>query len=242
MNIVDILAFGVHPDDVELSAVGTLLKHIDLGYRVGLCDLTKGELGTRGSGELRLVEAEASRQLMGADFRVNLGMADGFFQHDQQNILKIIQVLRAARPKIVLANATKDRHPDHGRAAKLVSDACFYSGLMKIETSDHGGKIQEAWRPQVIYHYIQDRNLKPDFVVDITPYLDKKIACIQAFSSQFFVPEGDGSGPQTPISTKDFMEFVKSKNIAYARDIQASFAESFTVERTMGVKNLFDLI
>jgi N-acetylglucosamine malate deacetylase 1 len=239
---VDILAIGVHPDDVELSCVGTLLKHIESGYSVGLCDLTMGELGTRGSGELRLVEAENSRQIMGADFRVNLGMADGFFQNNEDNLRKIICVLRSSQPEIVLANAIRDRHPDHGRAAKLVSDACFYAGLRKIETSDDEGKVQEVWRPKAIYHYIQDRNLKADFVVDISPYIDKKIECIKAFSSQFFMGEGKDTGPQTPISSKDFMDFVKSKNAAYGRDIQVSYAESFTVERTPGVNDLFDLI
>ncbi len=239
---VDILGIGVHPDDIELSCVGTILKHIDLGYSVGLCDLTKGELGTRGSGELRLIEAENSRKIIGAVFRMNLGMSDGFFQNNEENLRKIIRVLRSSQPKIILANAINDRHPDHGRAAKLVSDACFYAGLRKIETHDEDGIVQAIWRPQAIYHYVQDRNLKADFVVDISPYIDKKINCIKAFSSQFFTGgDGKDTEPQTPISSKDFMDFVKSKNATYARDIQVSYAEAFTVERTPGVNNLFDL-
>lgn len=242
MQQIDILAIGVHPDDVELSAVGTLLKHIDRGYTAGLCDLTMGELGTRGSGPLRLEEAEISRKLMGALFRVNLGMEDGFFQHNEENLRKIIKVLRISRPKIVLSNAINDRHPDHGRASKLISDACFYSGLAKIEVLDDENNPLHAYRPQSVYHYIQDRNLKPDFVVDISPYMDRKLECIQAFSSQFYTGKDDDKGPKTPISGKQFFDFVKSKNAALGRDIQVSYAEGFNVERTPGVDNLFDLM
>jgi N-acetylglucosamine malate deacetylase 1 len=241
MQVVDILAIGVHPDDVELSAVGTLLRHIDAGYSVGLCDLTMGELGSRGSGPLRLEEAERSRFFMGAKFRVNLGMADGFFQHNEHNLRAIIKILRTSKPKILLANAIDDRHPDHGRASKLISDACFYSGLSKIEVSDDDGKTLSAYRPHVVYHYIQDRNLKADFVVDISDYMERKLECIQAFSSQFYTGTADDNGPQTPISGKQFFEFVKSKNAAYGRDIQVDYAEAFNVERTPGVDNLFHL-
>lgn len=237
---VDILAIGVHPDDVELGCSGTLLKHIAMGKNVGIIDLTQGELGTRGSAKLRLEESENSRQIMGAVARENLGMADGFFQHTKENVLKLSHVIRKYRPEIVLANAVRDRHPDHGRASKLISDACFYSGLAKIEQQDESGALLVPWRPKSVYHYIQDRNIKADFVVDITPYMDKKMECILAFKSQFFT--GDESGPQTPISGKAFMDFMKSKNQCYARDIGAEFAEGFTVERTIGVNNLFDLI
>lgn len=237
---VDILAIGVHPDDVELCASGTLLKQIDMGYSVALCDLTQGELGTRGNAALRLQEAEKAKEILGIKYRDNLGMADGFFQHSEENILKIIRIIRKYRPDIVLANAVSDRHPDHGRASKLISDACFYSGLIKIETKDTEGNTQIAWRPKVVYHYIQDRNLKADFVVDITKYIDKKIASIMAYSSQFFDPES--KEPETPISSQSFIEYMKAKNRAYGRDINAEYAEAFTVERNIGVNDLFDLI
>lgn len=237
---VDILAIGVHPDDVELCASGTILKHLDLGYTVAICDLTQGELGTRGSGPLRLQEAEKAKQILGISHRENLGMADGFFQHNEENIKKIAKVIRKYKPEIVLANAVTDRHPDHGRASKLISDACFYAGLVKIETRDDEGLIHSAWRPKAVYHYIQDRNLKADFVVDITQYLDKKIESIMAYSSQFFDPES--KEPETPISSKAFIDYMKAKNRAYGRDIGAEYAEAFTVERNMGVKNLFDLV
>ena len=234
MNI-DILAIGVHPDDIELSCSGTLLKHIDRGYKVALCDLTAGELGSRGNAELRLEEAETAGKLMGALERVNLRMADGFFERSKSNILAIIGIIRYFKPKIVLANAIADRHPDHGRASKLISDACFYSGLIKIET-EYKGSSQDAWRPNAVYHYIQDRNLKPDFVVDISNYIDKKMELILSFKSQFFTE--DMTGPQTPISSKGFLEFIRGKNKAYGRDIGVAYAEAFTVERTIGVEDL----
>ncbi|MBK8627850.1 MAG: bacillithiol biosynthesis deacetylase BshB1 [Saprospiraceae bacterium] len=236
---IDILAIGVHPDDVELCASGTVLKHIDLGYTVALCDLTQGELGTRGSGTLRLIEAEKARQILGVTCRENLGMADGFFQHNEENIRKIVAAIRKYKPEIVLANAVTDRHPDHGRASKLISDACFYSGLRKIETLDEKGANQEFWRPKAVYHYIQDRNLKADFVVDISPYIDKKIESIMAYSSQFFDPKS--LEPETPISSMAFIDYMKAKNRAYGRDIGAEYAEAFTVERNIGVKDLFDI-
>jgi N-acetylglucosamine malate deacetylase 1 len=236
---VDILAFGVHPDDVELSCSGTLLCHIDLGYTVGLCDLSRGELGTRGNAELRMQEAEKARSMLGASFRLNLDMADGFFTHDKEHILKIVRVIRKYKPEIVLANAISDRHPDHGRAAKLVADACFYSGLIKIESSDDEGHMQDAWRPSAVYHYIQDRNLRADFVVDIGKYMDKKLDVIMAFRSQFYSPESDE--PETPISKRDFLDFVKSKNKTYARDAGFEYAEAFNTGRNIGVANLFDL-
>jgi len=238
--MVDILAIGVHPDDVELCASGTILKHIELGYSVALCDLTHGELGTRGSGPLRLEEAEEARKIIGVEHRVNLGMRDGFFENSENNIKKIIGVIRYFKPKIVLANTPHDRHPDHGRASKLISDACFYAGLPKISTFNEDNSSQSAHRPQAVYHYIQDRNLVPDFVVDISPYIKKKIECILAYKSQFYNPNSDE--PDTPISSKAFLDFIQAKNKTYARDIGAEYAEGFKVERTIGVKNLFDLI
>ncbi|GIV32034.1 MAG: bacillithiol biosynthesis deacetylase BshB1 [Saprospiraceae bacterium] len=239
---VDILAVGVHPDDIELSCVGTLLRHIDLGKTVGLLDLTQGEMGTRGNAQLRLREAEEAARLLGARFRLNLGMPDCFTSWSKENILAIVEVLRWCQPEIVLANAVQDRHPDHGRAAKIIADACFYSGLRKIETSREGNP-QQAWRPRAVYHYIQDYNLKPDFCVDITPYMDRKIEIVRAFRSQFFLPADNeySHEPPTPISGSEFIEFLRSKARTYGRPIGAEYAEGFTVNRTPGVTNLFDL-
>jgi bacillithiol biosynthesis deacetylase BshB1 len=240
---VDILAIGVHPDDVELSACGTVLSHIDRGYTVGLLDLTRGELGTRGNAEIRTREAQDAANMMGAKFRINLDMQDGLFRNTEENIRKIIEVVRACRPKIVLANAVDDRHPDHGRAAKLTVDACFYSGLMKLETKDEAGNLQERWRPQAVYHYIQDKNLKPDFVVDITGYLEKKMAIIQCFKSQFNDHESNeyAKEAKTPISGKDFMDFLSAKARGFGREAGFELAEGFNVARYPGVKDLFVL-
>lgn len=237
---LDILGIGVHPDDVELSCSGTLLHHISLGYKVGLLDLTRGELGTRGSADIRDQEAAASALLMGALVRENCRMEDGFFQYSPENMLKIVQKIRQYQPEIVLANALNDRHPDHGRAAKLSSDACFYAGLKKIETFDAEGKPQESWRPKAIYHYIQDYHLEPDFVVDITPYMDKKIELILTFSSQFYDP--NATEPSTPISGEEFMQFVKAKNRHFGRPAGFEFAEGFNKGRYIGVRDLFDLV
>lgn len=235
---VDILAIGVHPDDIELSCAGTLLHHIELGKTVGLLDLTCGELGSRGSAEIRLQEANDASRLLGAVVRGNLEMQDGFFEYSKTNVLKIVEMLRLLRPEIVLANAISDRHPDHGRAAKLIADACFYSGLRRIET-EWEGEQQEHWRPKVVYHYIQDHNLVPDFVVDITPYLDQKMEIVQAYKSQFYDPASDE--PDTPISGKDFLNFIRSKAAMYGRSAGFTYGEGFTVARTLGVTNLFDL-
>ncbi len=236
---LDILAIGIHPDDVELSASGTLLKHIALGKTAGILDLTRGELGSRGSAALRTEEAMRSAKILGLSMREQLTMADGFFENNESNQKHIIRVIRNYRPEIVLCNAISDRHPDHGRAARLVSDACFYSGLVKIETRGDDHQLQAAWRPKVVYHYIQDRYLKPDFVVDITPYMDKKMESVMAYSSQFYDP--NSKEPETPISSRDFMENIKAKAMIFGRDIQVTYAEGFTVERHIGVENLFDL-
>lgn len=240
---VDILAIGVHPDDVELACSGTLLKHIEAGKTVGLLDLTRGELGTRGTAEIRDQEATASAQLMGASFRKNLGMADGLFQYDPTNIKAIIRIIRMHQPAIVLANAISDRHPDHGRAAKLTADACYYAGLTKIETIDDEGQVQERWRPDAVYHYVQDYNLKPDFVVDITGYVEKKMELVKTFSSQFHVPTATEYAQElsSPISGADFMAFLLAKARTYGRPAGFEFGEGYTVGRTIGVNNLFDL-
>jgi N-acetylglucosamine malate deacetylase 1 len=236
---LDILAIGVHPDDVELSASGTLLSHIAQGKKVGLLDLTRGELGTRGSAELRDIEASNSAHKMGALFRENLGMADGFFQNDKAHQLQIIKVLRKYQPEIVLANAINDRHPDHGRAAKLVHDACFLSGLLKIETYDDNDRLQERWRPKAVYHYIQDQDLKPDFVVDISPYLEKKLELIRTFESQFYNPNSNEA--DSPISSKAFLDSVIGKNRSFGRPAGVEFAEGFNVARPLLVNDLFSL-
>ncbi|MCB0642423.1 MAG: bacillithiol biosynthesis deacetylase BshB1 [Phaeodactylibacter sp.] len=240
---VDILAIGVHPDDIELSCSGTLLRHIDQGKTVGLLDLTRGELGTRGTAEIRDAEAAAAAELMGAAFRENVGMADGFFQYSKDNLLKIIAVIRACRPEIVLANAVRDRHPDHGRASKLIADACYYSGLAKIETIAKDGTTQRHWRPKAVYHYIQDYYLEPDLVVDISEYMDRKIELVLAFRSQFFNPEAKeyATELETPISSKSFMDFLRAKSAVAGRPAGFEYGEGFQVARTIGVSNLFDL-
>lgn len=236
---LDILAIGVHPDDVELSCMGTLLAHQAKGYTVGIVDLTKGELGTNGDAFTRMEEVLASNNISGIKVRENLGMRDGFFEHNEINILKIITQIRKYKPDIVLANAINDRHPDHGRAAKLISDACYYAGLSKI-ISAHNQKPQEKWRPKAVYHYIQDYNLTPDLVIDVTPFVDQKIKTIQAFKTQFFTEEGDTTA--TPISGKAFLDFILAKMRTFGRHIGVEYAEGFNVNRTIGASNLFDLL
>lgn len=238
--MIDILAVGVHPDDVELGCSGTLLKMADLGYSFGILDLTRGELGTRGTMETRKTEAENAARLLGAKFRVNLAMADGFFEINKENILSVARQVRIYRPAIVLANAVHDRHPDHSRAAKLISDACFFSGLAKIDLYDDDGRLLVPHRPKAVYHYLQDRNIKADFCVDITAYMDKKISSILAFETQFNAPEDDEL--QTPISSKQFYEFLFAKARTYGRDINVDYAEGFTVERTPGVEDIMKLL
>ncbi|TXB66915.1 bacillithiol biosynthesis deacetylase BshB1 [Vicingus serpentipes] len=235
---IDILAIGVHPDDVELSCAGTILKHIAQGKTVGILDLTIGELGSRGSGALRLVEAENAGKVLGVKFRENIGLADGFFENNKASQLEIIKIIRKYQPEVVLANAESDRHPDHGRASKLISDACFYSGLIKIETELDGVK-QEKWRPKAVYHYIQDRFLKPDFVVNVTPFVDQKIEAIKCFSSQFFDP--NSTEPQTPISGEQFFDFIKGRMMQFGREIGVDYAEGFTAERYIGVEDVMGL-
>lgn len=236
---VDILAIGVHPDDVELGCSGTLAKHIAMGKTAGVLDLTRGELGTRGSAELRTEEANTSARLLGLSFRTQLDFKDGFFQNDEAHVREIIRQIRKHQPEIVLCNAISDRHPDHGRAAKLAADACFYSGLIKIETS-LDGIAQRAWRPKAVYHYIQDHYIHPDFVIDISKFFELKHQSIMAFSSQFY--NANSSEPQTPISSKEFLESLNSKMAIWGRAIGVSYAEGFTVNRYPGVNDLFDLI
>jgi bacillithiol biosynthesis deacetylase BshB1 len=235
---LDILAFAAHPDDVELSCSGTIMKHIAAGKKVGIVDLTEGQLGSRGSVELRYKEAKAASEIMGLHARENLQMEDGFFQNDPAHQRLVIKMLRKYRPEIVLANATSDRHPDHGRGSVLVSEACFYSGLRRIET-ELDGVAQEHWRPKAVYHYIQDRYMEPDFVVDISEHIEAKGKCIAAYSSQFFDPKS--AEPETPISSKDFMDFIEARARQYGRSINAKYGEGFIVERPMGVADITSL-
>lgn len=235
---LDILAFAAHPDDVELACSGTIMKHIHEGKKVGVVDLTQGELGSRGSIEIRYIESAESARIMGLSARENLKMADGFFDINQENKIKIIEQIRRFRPEIVLANAIEDRHPDHGRASKLVSEACFLAGLMKIETF-WNGEVQEHYRPKVVYHYIQDRYIKPDFVVDITEFFDRKMESIMAYKSQFYDP--NSNEPSTPISGQEFLDSIKGRMGAFGREIGVKYAEGFTSERLVGINSLFDL-
>ena len=235
---LDILAFGAHPDDVELGCAGTILKEISLGKKVGIVDLTRGELGTRGSAEIRDLEANAAAKILGVVARENLEMRDGFFVNDEKHQLEIIKMLRKYQPEIVLCNAIDDRHIDHGKGSKLVSDACFLSGLMKIET-ELDGVQQKAWRPKLVYHYIQWKNIEPDFVVDITGFTDKKIESILAYSSQFYDP--NSKEPESPISSKNFLESLNYRSRDLGRIAGVEHAEGFTVERHLAVNSLSDL-
>jgi bacillithiol biosynthesis deacetylase BshB1 len=236
---LDILAFGAHPDDVELSASGTLAKEVSLGKKVGIIDLTRGELGTRGTVEIRDFEAKKAAAILGVSVRENLEFRDGFFVNDEKHQLEIIKMLRKYKPEIVLCNAIDDRHIDHGKGSKLVSDACFLSGLIKIETELDGVK-QEAWRPKQVYHYIQWKNIAPDFVVDITGFMDKKVASVLAYSSQFFVP--NSKEPNTPITSKNFLNSITYRAEDLGRIVGVDFAEGFTTERYLAVNSLADLI
>jgi N-acetylglucosamine malate deacetylase 1 len=235
---LDILAFGAHPDDVELGCAGTILKEIALGKTVGIVDLTRGELGTRGSADLRDQEAAAAAQILGVSVRENLRFRDGFFVNDEAHQLEVIQMIRKYQPEIVLCNAIEDRHIDHGKGSQLVSDACFLSGLMKIETQ-LDGQTQQAWRPKVVYHYIQWKDIKPDFVVDITGFTDTKVASILAYRSQFYDP--NSNEPESPITSKNFLESLNYRSRDFGRLVGVDHAEGFTVERYLAVNSLADL-
>ncbi|MFN8274063.1 MAG: bacillithiol biosynthesis deacetylase BshB1 [Flavobacteriaceae bacterium] len=236
---LDILAFGAHPDDVELGCGGTIAKEVSLGKKVGIVDLTRGELGTRGSAELRDQEAMAAAQILGVTVRENLQMRDGFFVNDEAHQLLVIQMIRKYRPEIVICNAIDDRHIDHAKGSKLVSDACFLSGLIKIETSDNDQQ-QSAWRPKQVYHYLQWKNIEPDFVVDITGFNEKRIESILAYGSQFYNP--NSNEPETPIATKNFLESLNYRARDFGRLIGTDYAEGFTVERYLAVNSLADLL
>ncbi len=235
---LDILAFGAHPDDVELGCGGTLAKEIANGKRVGIIDLTKGELGTRGTEFTRKEEAENAAKILGVQVRENLGFADGFFVNDKTHQLEIIKMLRKYQPEIVLCNAIDDRHIDHGKGSKLVSDACFLSGLVKIETVLNG-KNQDKWRPKQVYHYIQWKTIEPDFVVDISSYIDVKMQSVMAYKTQFYDPENKEA--ETPITSKNFLDSIKYRASDLGRLINSDYAEGFTAERYVAVDSLFNL-
>ncbi|MDN3644231.1 bacillithiol biosynthesis deacetylase BshB1 [Lutimonas halocynthiae] len=236
---LDILAIGAHPDDVELGCSATIAKEISRGKKVGVLDLTRGELGTRGSAEIRDKEAASAAQILGLTIRENLGFKDGFFINDEIHQKAVIEIIRKYQPEVVLCNAIQDRHIDHGKGSRLVSDACFLSGLRKIETSSDQ-KTQEAWRPKQVYHYIQWENLKPDFVVDVTGFMDIKIKAVKAYSSQFYDP--DSKEPVSPISSKNFLDSIGYRASDLGRIIGKESAEGFTVERFVAVDHLDKLI
>jgi bacillithiol biosynthesis deacetylase BshB1 len=236
--MIDILAIGAHPDDMELAAGGTIYSHTATGKTVVIADLTKGELGTRGDAQTRATEAKNAAAILGVKERVNLGLADGFFKADEQSLLKVVQTIRTYRPRIVLTNAIADRHPDHGRAAELVSRACFLAGLRKIVT-ENKGQEQGAWRPEALYHVVQDRFIKPDLVVDISSCFSKKMESIKAFQTQFYNPESEE--PETPISSLAFLQYLEGRAREMGRLIGVEFGEGFTVERPLGIDNLLKL-
>tara|TARA_R110002049_G_scaffold25354_2_gene89148 strand:+ start:3269 stop:3985 length:717 start_codon:yes stop_codon:yes gene_type:complete len=236
---LDILAFGAHPDDVELGCGATITKEVSLGKKVGVVDLTRGELGTRGSAELRIIEANNAAKIMGVSVRENLGFSDGFFINDKKHQLEVIKMIRKYKPDVVLCNAIDDRHIDHGKGSKLVSDACFLSGLLKIETEVEG-KQQEKWRPKQVYHYIQWKNIEPDFVIDVTGFIDVKTDAVLAYSSQFYDPKSNE--PETPITSKNFIDSINYRARDLGRLIGVEYAEGFTSERYVAVENLDKLI
>ncbi|MCP4520455.1 MAG: bacillithiol biosynthesis deacetylase BshB1 [Cytophagales bacterium] len=238
---LDILVLAAHPDDAELACGGTIIKHIEMGYKVGVLDLTEGELGTRGTPTTRYAEAAAASKVLGLSVRDNLQIADGFFQNNEETQRKLIQKIRTYQPEILLSNAIKDRHIDHGRASQLADQVNFLAGLRKIETFDKEGNIQEPWRPKQHFHYIQDEYIQPDFSVDVTPCWEQKMDAIRAYETQFFVNDTSEKGPQTPISNPDFIYFLEARAREFGRSIGAKYAEGFTKAKQIGVNNLFDL-
>jgi bacillithiol biosynthesis deacetylase BshB1 len=238
MTKVDILVIAAHPDDAELSCGATIAKHVAEGKTVGIVDLTQGELGTRGTIDIRAQEAEAGRKILGAAFRKNLQLADGFFANDADHQLEVIKAIRSYQPEIVLSNTISDRHPDHGRAASLVRDACFYAGLRKISTVVDD-KDQPAWRPKKVYHFIQTNYVQPDFVVDVSEYWETKMAAIRAFSSQFDAKQNNE--PQTILTTPLFLNFIEARGRELGHAIGAAYGEGFTVNQAIGVNGLWDI-
>jgi len=238
MNKLDILVIAAHPDDAELGCSGTIAAHIAQGYKVGIVDLTHGEMGTRGTPEIRLQESAEAARILDLSARENLGFKDLYFKDDEAHQLELIKVIRKYQPEIVLANAITDRHPDHGKGSSLATNACFMSGLVKIET-ELDGVAQKAWRPKFVYHYIQNNYIQPDFIVDVSEYWETKVASIMAFKSQFYDPSS--KEPSSFISSPEFLPFVESRSREFGHRIMVKYGEGFTVERFIGVDNLFDL-
>ena len=239
---LDILAIGVHPDDVELGCSGTLINEIKRGKKIGIVDLTQGELGTRGTIETRYQEAANAAIVIGASIRENLKMRDGFFKNDEEHQLKLIQAIRKYQPEIIIGNVLNDRHPDHGRAGHLISDACFLSGLAKIETKDEKGLNQQKWRPKYFLQYIQDWYHEPDVLIDISDVFEQRMRSIQAYTTQFNGGNGADEGPQTYISTPDFLESVIARARMLGKRIGVKYAEGFLTEKKIGITNLDALI
>lgn len=237
---LDILAFAAHPDDTELSCAGTLAMHISKGDKVGVIDFTRGEMGTRGTPEIREEEATASAKILGLSIRENLEFEDAYFVNDKAHQLKVVAAIRKYQPEVILANAIYDRHPDHGRASKLAVDACFLSGLAKVETVNSDGNDQKPWRPRAVYHYIQSQFITPDFIVDVSDHWETKMNAIKAFKSQFFDP--NSKEPETYISSPQFMEMLESRGKELGHSIGVKYGEGFTKDRNLGVKNLLDLL
>ncbi len=236
---IDILAIGAHPDDVELSCAGTLAKEIAHGKQVAILDLTQGELGTRGTAEIRAKEAKDAANILGVTARYNLNFADGFFENNKAHQLQLAAYIRLLKPDMVLCNAVEDRHPDHGRAAALVVESCFLSGLQQVKTT-YEGQSQDAWRPKQVYHYIQWNDAQPDFVVDISTHIDTKLEAVNAYASQFFNPKT--SAPETPISSQNFLDSVKYRAANLGRLIGVDHAEGFTAARLLAVDRINDLM
>jgi len=239
---LDILAISVHPDDAELGCSGTLINEIKAGKKAGIVDLTQGELGTRGTIETRYHEAANAAMIIGVQVRENLKLRDGFFENNEQNKLKLIAAIRKYQPDIVLANALHDRHPDHGRAGKMIADCCFLSGLAKIETKDETGKVQAKWRPSYVLHYIQDWYHEPDVLIDISDVFEQRMKSIEAYTTQFHTTKTAGDGPQTYISTPDFLESIIARARMFGKRIGVKYAEGFTSEKKIGIRSLNALI
>lgn len=239
---LDILAIGVHPDDVELGCSGTIINEIRKGKKVGVLDLTQGELGSRGTIETRYEEAEKAAKIMGVHMRENLKMRDGFFKNDEEHQRKLIVAIRKYQPEIVITNSLSDRHPDHGRAAKLTTDSSFLSGLRKVETKDEKGNNQDPWRPKYVFHYIQDRYHEPDFIIDITDVFEQRMDAIKSYTTQFYNPDNEDDGPQTYISTAAFLESVIARARVIGKKIGVEYGEGFNSEKSLGIKDLDSFI
>lgn len=239
---LDVLAIGVHPDDVELGCSGTLINEIKRGKKVGIVDLTQGELGTRGNIDTRYQEAASAAMIMGVHVRENLKMRDGFFSNDEEHKLKLIQAIRKYQPEIVIGNILHDRHPDHGRAGNMIAECCFLSGLSKIATNDENGKAQSRWRPSNVFHYIQDWYHEPTLLVDITDSFEQRMKAIEAYTTQFHTGKTNGDEPQTYISTPDFLESIIARARMFGKRIGVKYAEGFISEKSIGIRSLDALI